>query len=216
MDFDDLLLYTNILFRDYPDVLDNYRQRFAFILVDEYQDTNFAQHLIVKRLAEKHQRISVVGDDAQSIYSFRGANIDNILKFKNHFPDSKLFKLEQNYRSTQNIVAAANSLIQKNKAQIQKNVFSENAKGQRIQVFSAMAQLLAREVSAIPQVKITQKVDANGVFALIPPAIVKPLEKEFPFYLWDEQTCEARWMCSFDTTEEEIITFVDRIRELCR
>jgi len=138
MDFDDLLLYTNILFRDYPDVLDNYRQRFAFILVDEYQDTNFAQHLIVKRLAEKHQRISVVGDDAQSIYSFRGANIDNILKFKNHFPDSKLFKLEQNYRSTQNIVAAANSLIQKNKAQIQKNVFSENAKGQRIQVFSAM------------------------------------------------------------------------------
>lgn len=138
MDFDDLLLYTNILFRDYPDVLETYRQRFSFILVDEYQDTNFAQHLIVKRLAEQHQRISVVGDDAQSIYSFRGANIDNILKFKTHFPDSKLFKLEQNYRSTQNIVAAANSLIQKNKGQIQKNVFSENDKGQRIQVFSAM------------------------------------------------------------------------------
>lgn len=139
MDFDDLLLYTNILFRDFPDVLENYRQRFSFILVDEYQDTNFAQHLIVKRLAENHQRISVVGDDAQSIYSFRGANIDNILKFTNHFPESKLFKLEQNYRSTQNIVGAANSLIKKNKGQIRKNVFSENDKGQRIQVFSAMA-----------------------------------------------------------------------------
>jgi len=154
MDFDDLLLYTNILFRDFPEVLENYRQRFAFILVDEYQDTNFAQHLIVKRLAETHQHIAVVGDDAQSIYSFRGANIDNILKFKTHFPESKLFKLEQNYRSTQNIVAAANSLIQKNKGQIQKNVFSEKDKGQRIQVLSAMTDseegfMVANKVSEI-------------------------------------------------------------------
>jgi DNA helicase-2/ATP-dependent DNA helicase PcrA len=154
MDFDDLLLYTNILFRDFPEVLENYRQRFSFILVDEYQDTNFAQHLIVKRLAEVHQRISVVGDDAQSIYSFRGANIDNILKFKNHFPDSRLFKLEQNYRSTQNIVSAANSLIQKNKGQIQKNVFSENDKGQHLQVISAMTDteegfIIANKVSEI-------------------------------------------------------------------
>jgi len=154
MDFDDLLLYTNILFRDFPEVLENYRQRFSFILVDEYQDTNFAQHLIVKRLAEVHQHIAVVGDDAQSIYSFRGANIDNILKFKTHFPDSKLFKLEQNYRSTQNIVAAANSLIHKNKGQIQKNVFSENDKGQRIQVLSSMTDseegfIVANKVSEI-------------------------------------------------------------------
>jgi len=139
MDFDDLLLYTNVLFRDFPDVLQKYRQRFSFILVDEYQDTNFAQHLIVKRLAEVHHHISVVGDDAQSIYSFRGANIDNILKFQSYFPDCKLFKLEQNYRSTQTIVSAANSLIKKNKAQIQKNVFSEKDKGQPIHVISAIS-----------------------------------------------------------------------------
>ncbi len=152
MDFDDMLLYTNILLRDFPDVLEGFRQRFQFILVDEYQDTNLAQHIIVKRLAEIHQRIAVVGDDAQSIYSFRGANIDNILQFKVQFPDSKMFKLEQNYRSTQNIVAAANSLIKKNKGQIQKNVFSVKDEGNRIQLLTAMTDteegyLVAKEIS---------------------------------------------------------------------
>ena len=119
MDFDDLLLQTNILFRDHPQVLEKYRSFFQFVLVDEYQDTNFAQHLIVQRLCEQHRRICVVGDDAQSIYSFRGANIDNILQFKNQYPGCRIFKLERNYRSTQNIVNAANSLIHKNKEQIQ-------------------------------------------------------------------------------------------------
>lgn len=137
MDFDDLLFYTNCLFRDNPDVLQNYQQRFNFILVDEYQDTNFAQYLVVKQLADAHHRICVVGDDAQSIYSFRGANIDNILKFKEVYPESKIFKLEQNYRSTQNIVNAANSLIKQNREQIQKNIFSKNDEGEKIEVVSA-------------------------------------------------------------------------------
>ena len=139
MDFDDLLMNTNILFRDNPDVLEEYRNRFQYILVDEYQDTNFSQHLIVKQLADIHQRVCVVGDDAQSIYSFRGANIDNILKFKSNYPDTKVFKLEQNYRSTQNIVAAANSLIKKNSEQIFKNVFSELNEGEKIEVISAFS-----------------------------------------------------------------------------
>ncbi len=139
MDFDDLLMNTNILFRDNPDVLEEYRNRFQYILVDEYQDTNFSQHLIVKQLADIHQRVCVVGDDAQSIYSFRGANIDNILKFKSNYPDTKVFKLEQNYRSTQNIVNAANSLIKKNSEQIFKNVFSERDKGEKIEVISAFS-----------------------------------------------------------------------------
>ena len=139
MDFDDLLMYTNILLRDNPDVLENYRNRFQFVLVDEYQDTNFAQHLIVKQLAEHHNRVCVVGDDAQSIYSFRGANIDNILKFKSTFPQTQIFKLEQNYRSTKNIVNAANSLIKKNKEQIFKDVFSENEEGEKIEVVSAFS-----------------------------------------------------------------------------
>jgi len=137
MDFDDLLLYTNILFRDFPDILDKYRVQFQYILVDEYQDTNFAQHLIVKQLSGSHGRVCAVGDDAQSIYSFRGANIDNILNFKQNFPGCQIFKLEQNYRSTQTIVDAANSLIKKNRAQIRKNVFSENERGEKIQVMSA-------------------------------------------------------------------------------
>ncbi|MEA5064264.1 MAG: UvrD-helicase domain-containing protein [Petrimonas sp.] len=139
MDFDDLLMYTNILLRDNPDVLENYRNRFQFVLVDEYQDTNFAQHLIVKQLAGLHHRVCVVGDDAQSIYSFRGANIDNILKFKSTFPQTQIFKLEQNYRSTKNIVNAANSLIKKNKEQIFKDVFSENEEGDKIEVLSAFS-----------------------------------------------------------------------------
>lgn len=137
MDFDDLLLYTNILFRDRPEVLEKYRNRFMFILVDEYQDTNYAQHLIVQQLSSTHHRVCVVGDDAQSIYSFRGANIDNILNFKSTFPECKVFKLEQNYRSTQTIVDAANSLISKNRQQIKKNVFSENEIGEKIRLFSA-------------------------------------------------------------------------------
>lgn len=139
MDFDDLLYYTNRLFRDFPEVLANYQNRFQYILVDEYQDTNFAQYLVVKQLAEAHHRVCVVGDDAQSIYSFRGANIDNILKFKDNYPEARIFKLEQNYRSTQNIVNAANSLIKQNKGQIQKNVFSENSVGEKIEVVSAFS-----------------------------------------------------------------------------
>lgn len=137
MDFDDLLLQTNILFRDHPDVLEKYRCFFQFVLVDEYQDTNFAQHLIVQRLCEMHRRICVVGDDAQSIYSFRGANIDNILQFKNRYPGCRIFKLERNYRSTQNIVNAANSLIHKNTKQIQKTVYSEKEEGSKVSVCSS-------------------------------------------------------------------------------
>ena len=138
MDFDDLLLLTNILFRNHPEILAKYQKMFKYILVDEYQDTNFSQYLIVKRLAETHHNICVVGDDAQSIYSFRGARIENILNFKNDYPGFNTYKLEQNYRSTQVIVDAANSLIAKNKNQLQKTVFSENAQGERIKVLTAM------------------------------------------------------------------------------
>ena len=138
MDFDDLLLITNILFRNHPEILKKYQEMFRYILVDEYQDTNFSQYLIVKRLAEIHHNICVVGDDAQSIYSFRGARIENILNFKNDYPDYKVYKLEQNYRSTQLIVNAANSLIAKNKNQLQKNVFSENDEGDKIKVINAL------------------------------------------------------------------------------
>ncbi len=134
MDFDDLLLNTNILFRDNPSVLEEYQKRFGYILVDEYQDTNYSQYLIVKKLAAQHSNVCVVGDDAQSIYSFRGAKIENILNFKNDYPQYNLFKLEQNYRSTQNIVDAANSIIAKNDKQIQKKVFSENEVGEKIKV----------------------------------------------------------------------------------
>ena len=137
MDFDDLLIYANILFRDFPDALEQYRNRFRYILVDEYQDTNYAQYLIVRRLAQTHSNVCVVGDDAQSIYSFRGAKIENILRFQNDFPDAKVFKLEQNYRSTQNIVNAANSIIAKNDRQIPKHVFSENDEGDRVKVLKA-------------------------------------------------------------------------------
>ena len=137
MDFDDLLIYANILFRDFPDALEQYRNRFRYILVDEYQDTNYAQYLIVRRLAQTHSNVCVVGDDAQSIYSFRGAKIENILRFQNDFPEAKVFKLEQNYRSTQNIVNAANSIIAKNDRQIPKHVFSENDEGDRVKVLKA-------------------------------------------------------------------------------
>ncbi len=138
MDFDDLLLNTNILFRDFPDVLAAYQERFRYVLVDEYQDTNYSQYLIVKKLAASHQNICVVGDDAQSIYSFRGARIENILEFKNDYSDYQLHKLEQNYRSTQTIVNAANTIIANNEGQIQKKVYSMNEPGEKLQVMQAM------------------------------------------------------------------------------
>lgn len=141
MDFDDLLYNTNVLFRDHPEILKAYQSRFQFILVDEYQDTNFSQHLIVSRLAERHHKVCVVGDDSQSIYSFRGANIDNILNFEKTYPECLLFKLEQNYRSTKNIVNLANSLIAKNKMQIPKSVFSKRETGNKISVLSAFSDM---------------------------------------------------------------------------
>ena len=132
MDFDDLLVQTFVLFRDHEDVRQKYVNRFQYVLVDEYQDTNYAQQEIVLQLTREHGRVSVVGDDAQSIYSFRGANIDNILNFQKMYDGAQLFKLEQNYRSTQLIVKAANSLIRKNERQIHKDVFSENEQGERL------------------------------------------------------------------------------------
>lgn len=139
MDFDDLLLRTNELLTRFPEVLAKYQDRFRYILVDEYQDTNHSQYLIVKALSSKFENICVVGDDAQSIYSFRGANIYNILNFKKDYPDAKTVSLEQNYRSTQNIVNAANVVIAKNKAQFPKNVFSDNEVGEKIKVFRSLS-----------------------------------------------------------------------------
>ena len=138
MDFDDLLFNMNVLLRDFPDVLLKYQQRFQYIMVDEYQDTNFAQYLIVKKLAARNQNICVVGDDAQSIYAFRGANIQNIFNFKRDYPTMNLFKLEQNYRSTKNIVNAANSIISRNRDQIQKELWSDNGVGNRIKLVRAV------------------------------------------------------------------------------
>lgn len=137
MDFDDLLFFTNILFRDFPDVLFKYQQRFRYILVDEYQDTNYSQYVILKRLAARNENICVVGDDAQSIYGFRGANIQNIFNFRKDYPDHKTFKLEQNYRSTQTIVNAANAVIQNNKDQIFKKIWTENENGSLITLLKA-------------------------------------------------------------------------------
>ena len=139
MDFDDLLLRTNELLTRFPEVLAKYQDRFRYILVDEYQDTNHSQYLIVKALASKFENICVVGDDAQSIYSFRGANIQNILNFKKDYPDAKIVSLEQNYRSTQNIVNAANDLISKNINQFEKNVFSDNEIGEKIKVYRSLS-----------------------------------------------------------------------------
>ena len=148
MDFDDLLVYTYILFRDFPEVLARYRDQFRYVLVDEYQDTNYAQHSIVLQLTKENQRVCVVGDDAQSIYSFRGADIDNILYFTKIYPNTKVFKLEQNYRSTQTIVCAANSLIEKNERQIRKAVFSEKEKGEPIGVFQAYSDVEEGDIVA--------------------------------------------------------------------
>jgi DNA helicase-2/ATP-dependent DNA helicase PcrA len=138
MDFDDLLLNTNILFRDNPDILKKYQEKFNYILVDEYQDTNFSQYLIVKKLASEHNNICVVGDDAQSIYSFRGAKIENILKFQNDYQGCKLYKLERNYRSTPTIVNAANSVIAKNTEQLKKASYSKNAEGDKIKIIRTL------------------------------------------------------------------------------
>lgn len=134
MDFDDLLFNTNVLLRDFPEVLNKYQHKFKYILVDEYQDTNFSQYVIVKKLAAASENICVVGDDAQSIYAFRGANIQNILNFKKDYPDLQVFKLEQNYRSTQVIVNASNSVIRNNKDQLQKDVWTSNDVGDKIKV----------------------------------------------------------------------------------
>ena len=137
MDFDDLLLQTNILLRDCPDVLAKYQEHFRYILVDEYQDTNYAQYIIIRRLSQRGAKVCVVGDDAQSIYSFRGAKIENILSFQRDYPDAEVFKLEQNYRSTQTIVDAANSIIEHNSRQMKKRCFSEGEQGERIRVLKA-------------------------------------------------------------------------------
>ena len=151
MDFDDLLVMTHNLFRDHEDVRKKYAERFQYVLVDEYQDTNYAQQQIVLQLTKERQQVCVVGDDAQSIYAFRGANIDNILNFQKVYPTTQLFKLEQNYRSTQRIVQAANSLIRKNARQIQKDVYSKNAEGEKLQLRQAYsdkeeAAIVCREI----------------------------------------------------------------------
>ncbi|MCF8378382.1 MAG: UvrD-helicase domain-containing protein [Bacteroidales bacterium] len=151
MDFDDLLLNTYLLFRDFPDVMVNYQNKFHFVLVDEYQDTNKAQYTILKQLAANNENICVVGDDAQSIYAFRGANIQNILNFKKDYPDAREFKLEQNYRSTKNIVNAANSIIKNNKDQIFKEIWTKNEEGNKIQLIRASSdneegQLIANSI----------------------------------------------------------------------
>ncbi|MDE6569319.1 MAG: UvrD-helicase domain-containing protein [Alistipes sp.] len=137
MDFDDLLLQTNILLRDCPDVLARYQEQFQYILVDEYQDTNYAQYIIIRRLSALHSRVCVVGDDAQSIYSFRGAKIENILSFQKDFPTAKVFKLEQNYRSTRTIVEAANSVIAHNARRMEKHCFSEGDRGEPVRILRA-------------------------------------------------------------------------------
>lgn len=141
MDFDDLLLNTFLLFRDNEPVRQRYISRFQYVLVDEYQDTNYAQHVIVRQLSADHGRLCVVGDDAQSIYSFRGANIDNILHLEQYFPGLRVFKLEQNYRSTQCIVNAANSVIAKNQRQYKKNVYSQKQEGEPLQILSCYSDL---------------------------------------------------------------------------
>lgn len=163
MDFDDLLYNTNVLFRDFPAVLHKYQQMFKYILVDEYQDTNYAQYLILKKLAANNENICVVGDDAQSIYAFRGANIQNILNFKTDYPDCITFKLEQNYRSTKNIVLAANSLIKANKNQITKNIWTANDSGQKIRILRASSE--SEEAYHIASALLAEKENMNLNFS---------------------------------------------------
>lgn len=168
MDFDDILFYMNILLRDNPDVLLKYQEFFQYVLVDEYQDTNFAQHMIISQLSKLHEKLCVVGDDAQSIYSFRGANINNILNLSKQYPNLKVFKLEQNYRSTQNILNAANSLIAKNTQQIPKHIFSENKEGNKIQVIKAYSDIEESFIVAnkISEMKMLQR-DGFDEFAIL-------------------------------------------------
>ncbi|MFY0651603.1 MAG: exodeoxyribonuclease V subunit gamma [Cyclobacteriaceae bacterium] len=168
MDFDDLLFYTNVLFRDHIDVLNKYQQRFQYVLVDEFQDTNISQYMITKKLAAVRRNICVVGDDAQSIYAFRGANIQNILNFEKDYPELKVIKLEQNYRSTKNIVHAANSVIDKNKSQLQKSVWTDNTQGDLIDLIKATTdneegKLVA---SAIFEAKVNNQLH-NSDFAVL-------------------------------------------------
>ena len=141
MDFDDLLLNTNILFRDFPEILAKYQERFTYILVDEYQDTNYSQYLIVNKLASLHHNVCVVGDDAQSIYSFRGAKIENILNFRNDYPEYRLFKLEQNYRSTQNHCECGQQSYSQKPGQIRKTVWSDNETGCKISIEQCMTDI---------------------------------------------------------------------------
>ena len=168
MDFDDILLYTWQLLNEHPDVTERYASRFRYVLVDEYQDTNYAQHCFVLQLTRENQKVCVVGDDAQSIYSFRGANIENILKFTQVYKGAKLFKLEQNYRSTQTIVQAANSLIEKNHEQIRKSVYSEKSKGEPIEVFHAYSDVEEGEIVAnkISQLRYRENYSYND-FAVL-------------------------------------------------
>lgn len=159
MDFDDLLLQTNILLRDCPDVLARYQELFKYILVDEYQDTNYAQYVIIRRLSQLHSKVCVVGDDAQSIYSFRGAKIENILSFQKDFPDAKVFKLEQNYRSTRTIVEAANSVIVRNSKRMDKHCFSAGDMGEKIRILKAYTD---REEAEMVVSDLRDKVRAAG------------------------------------------------------
>ena len=168
MDFDDLLYFMNVLLRDFPDMLYKYQNRYNYILVDEYQDTNFAQYLIVKKLAAAHQNLCVVGDDAQSIYGFRGADIQNILNFRRDFPLARIYKLEQNYRSTQNIVNAANAIIKNNKDQMPKEVWTSNEKGARIQLIHSNSDTdeAVTVANAIFETKMNEHAD-NRQFAIL-------------------------------------------------
>ena len=168
MDFDDLLFNMNIILRDFPDVLYKYQQKFRYILVDEYQDTNYAQYLILKKLAANNENICVVGDDAQSIYGFRGANIQNILNLKQDYPDLKVFKLEQNYRSTKTIVSVANKVIVNNKNQIYKEIWTENEDGPKITLIRASTD--GEEGNLVAQAIFENKMNhqlPNSAFAIL-------------------------------------------------
>ncbi len=168
MDFDDILINTYRLFEDYPDTLNKYQQKFRFVLVDEYQDTNYVQYLIVKKLAAVNRNICVVGDDAQSIYAFRGANIQNILNFEYDYPELSVYKLEKNYRSTKNIVKASSHLIKYNQEQLQKDLFTDNPEGPRIKVFKANSD--SEEARLVAQSIFEAKMQhqlSNGNFAIL-------------------------------------------------
>lgn len=168
MDFDDLLYFMNVLLRDSPEALFKYQNRFQYILIDEYQDTNYAQYLIIKRLAALNHNICVVGDDAQSIYGFRGADIQNILNFKRDYPGTRIFKLEQNYRSTQNIVNAANEVIKHNKDRMPKDVWTDNDEGAKIEIIRAGSDLdEAQEIAdKIFELQMRDHIE-NGQFAIL-------------------------------------------------